>query len=148
MIPMEHGDQTECALNAEVIERLANVLADHPVSFAMVFGSAVKAGLNDDGDIDLAVEFDDIRPTDDGYSDTFLRLRSDLDERFSRDIDVVDIHTLSAEFARAAFDVGIVVRGSSAAKDDLEAKLAAEHLSVEEAKRRVAAAADELVDDT
>lgn len=141
---MTIGEHTEVGLNEDVLDRLESVLSDHPISFAMIFGSAARSDFAEDSDIDIAVEFGDIRPTDDGYSEVYLRLLSDLDERMGRDIDVVDVHSLTPRFARAAFDTGVVIHGSEGTKVALENELATGTLSVDEARDRVSAAAEKL----
>lgn len=141
---MTVGEHTGVPLDEDVLDRVLTVLSDHPVSFAMVFGSSSRDGLAEGSDIDLAVEFSEKRPTDDGYSEVYLRLLSDLNGLFSHDVDVVDVHSLTPRFARAVFDSGVVVFGSAEEKETLESELETGSLSVDEARERVSAAAQRL----
>jgi hypothetical protein len=94
--------------------------------------------------VDLAVEFEELRPDDDGYSDAYLRLLSDLEETLSVTVDIVDVHTMPPEFARVVFDQGILLRGTEQRRSELEQAIAGDELTVSEARERVAAAADRL----
>lgn len=131
-------------LDDDLLDRVRGVLKDHPVSFAMVFGSAARVGHGRANDLDLAVEFGAIRPTDDGYSDVYLGLLSDLHDALDHEVDVVDVHALSPRFARAVFDAGVVILGTEDAKESLEQAVATGTLSVDDARDRVSAAAGRL----
>lgn len=63
---------TGIAEREEVERRVRTVLSGHPVSFAMLFGSASTGSSGTDSDIDIAIEFEAVRPSDEGYSDVFL----------------------------------------------------------------------------
>lgn len=95
-------------------------------------------------DLDLAIEFDDLRPEDDGYSDAYLGLRSDLNTAVAINVDVVDVHSMTDRFARAAFDTGDVIHGPKRRRDELERNIAAESASVADACKRVTAAMTRL----
>lgn len=130
---------------ADSIRRtLRSVLDEHPVSFAMVFGSAARGSMDDRSDVDVAVEFDDHRPGDDGYSDVYLRLVSDLDGALPTDVDVVDVHSMPPQFARVAFDDGDVIVGSDSRRRELEREVAGDSPSRRDACARIAAAAERL----
>lgn len=66
---MSSENSPEGRLPAAERERLVATLEAAPVSFAMVFGSAGRGELTDRSDLDIAVEFDGLRSSDDGYSD-------------------------------------------------------------------------------
>jgi predicted nucleotidyltransferase len=134
----------DLSLTDQTVETLRSVLERHDVGFALVFGSAARPGATDPADIDIAVEFDEACPGDDGYSDIYLRLCSTLDETVSREVDVVDVHTMSPTFAHVAFDQGVLLVGSDARRDELADKLAGETPSVHEARERVNAAVERL----
>lgn len=126
------------------VERVREVLETHPVAFAMVFGSRGRGTANADSDIDIAVEFSDVRPSDDGYSATYLRLVTDLTETLDMTVDVVDVHSMPARFARAAFETGTVVHGMEARRQQLENELAGDPISLDEARSRVSAAVERM----
>lgn len=45
-------------LDAATIETLRRVLAEHGVSFAVLFGSGARGSMDEDTDLDVAVEFE------------------------------------------------------------------------------------------
>jgi len=140
---MSGTDPSNVALDAATLERLVDVLAANGVSFALVFGSAARdTPLT--GDIDIAVEFDELRPEDEGYASATLRLRSALDTALDENVDMVDVHSLSPRFARVVFDQGVPVLGYRERMEELAARLAGDEPTVGEARRRVSAAADRL----
>ncbi|WP_415380305.1 type VII toxin-antitoxin system MntA family adenylyltransferase antitoxin [Halosimplex sp. TS25] len=141
---MGAGNWANNPLDAETLACLRECLDRHPVSFAMVFGSVARDEARNGSDIDLAIEFESLRPEDDGYSDAYLRLRSDLDERLPVEIDVVDVHSLPPSFGRVVFEDGTVVLGSDERRAELEREVAGEQPSVSDARSRVAAAARRL----
>ena len=141
------GDRTGSMLDAERLAPIRRVLEEHPVSFAMLFGSAAHGTHTEDSDIDVAVEFAETRPSDDGYSDVYLGLLSDLEESLTTAVDVVDVHSLTSRFARAVFDSGIVIIGDDEKRAVLERELAADSLSVDDARERVATAVEQLEED-
>ena len=141
------GERVDAMLDEEQLAVIRRVLERHSVSFAMLFGSTVHRSHTADTDIDLAVEFDGMRPADDGYSDAYLGLLSDLEDALTTPVDVVDVHTLTPQFARAIFDTGVVVIGDDEQQAALERDLAADTLSVDDARERVATAVERLLED-
>lgn len=140
---MEDGP-IEVPLAPTMVEQMRDVLDGHSVAFAMVFGSRGRGTADADSDIDIAVEFSDIRPTDDGYSATYLRLVTDLSEELDMTVDVIDVHSMPARFARAAFETGIVVHGTEARRQQLENELVGNSISFDEARSRVSAAVERM----
>lgn len=136
------GDDSE--LDDALVTEIRECLRSHPVSFAMIFGSVARGTTTDTSDVDLAVEFDSLRPTDEGYSDAYLRLRSDLNESLGVDVDVVDVWSMSPAVARAAFDRGRVVLGTEDRRETLEAERALPQAGRADARQRVAAALERL----
>lgn len=122
------------------------VLEDHPVSFAMVFGSAARGTASESSDLDVAIELADVRPGDAGYSDSFLRVYADVSDSLPGEVDVVDVHTMTPEFASVAFDEGVVVVGSASRGAELERELTGAEPSVEDARKRVETAVRRLRD--
>jgi len=132
------GDTDE-SIRAE----LQRVLSAHPVSFAMLFGSAARESVAAADDIDLAVEFETHRPSDDGYSDVYLKLVDDLESALSTEVDAVDVHTMDESFATVVFDAGEGLVGDDR-RSELAASVTGARPSAERAQARVAAAADRL----
>ncbi|MWV41021.1 nucleotidyltransferase domain-containing protein [Natrialba sp. INN-245] len=126
------------------IETLRSVLAENAVSFALLFGSGARGSMADRSDLDVAIEFDDRRPGDDGYSEAYLRLCATLAEEVPTSIDVVDVHAMSPRFARVAFDEGEVILGSDQRRAELADEYAGQPPSVRDACDRVAAAVERL----
>lgn len=120
-----------------VLQGVREVLEDHPVSFAMVFGSAARGTTTEGSDLDIAVELEAVRPGDAGYSDVYLRVYSDVSDALPAEVDVIDVHTMTPEFASVAFEDGVVVVGSASRGAELERELAGNEPSVEDARKRV-----------
>jgi predicted nucleotidyltransferase len=113
----------------------------------MLFGSAGRGTMHERSDVDVAVAFEDVRPTDDEYSRVYVALLSAVDDALSADVDVVDVHSMTPQFARAAFENGTVVVGSEEQRVELADELAGAATSVDDARCRVAAAVNRLHDD-
>jgi predicted nucleotidyltransferase len=131
-------------LEDTALDDVREVLAQHSVSFALLFGSGARVSTTEMGDVDLAVEFEELRPDDDGYSDAYLRLLSDFEETLSVAVDIVDVHTMPPAFARVVFDQGILLLGTDQRRVELEQPIAGDELTVNDARKRVAAAVDRL----
>jgi predicted nucleotidyltransferase len=138
------GDTAEAALDEGIYSDIQSVISQYPLSLVLVFGSAARNTRDSDSDIDLAVEFDDIRPEDDGYSETYLGLLSDLDDALSCNVDVVDVHTMSPQFAYVVFDEGMLLLGSETRREEIRCTIVGESPSVSEGRDRVSAAAKRL----
>lgn len=126
------------------LKALEEVLAKHPVSFAMVFGSVARGGSEPPNDIDLAVEFSSLRPGDPGYNERYFSLIDALETATDSDVDVVDVHTMPPTFARIAFDDGVRIIGSAQRHSELEKQIAGDRPTFEEARERVSNAARRL----
>jgi predicted nucleotidyltransferase len=137
-------DPTGISLDPMTVERMCEVLERHSVAFAMVFGSRGRETADADSDIDIAVEFADVRPADDGYSTTYLRLVTDLTDALDMTVDVVDVHSMPPRFAHAAFDTGTVVHGTETRRRRLVDELAGDPITLDEARSRVSAAVERM----
>jgi len=135
-------------LDDETLADVRRVLDEHGVSLAILFGSGAQPQPTAVGDLDFAIEFEDCRPDDGGYSDVYLRLLSDLEETVSLGVDVVDVHTMPPEFGRVVFDQGRLLLGTDQRRAELERAIAGDELTISEACDRVAAAADRLREET
>lgn len=112
----------------------------------MLFGSAARGEGAERGDVDLAVEFGD-EVADGGYSATYLALVTDLEDSIGEDVDVVTFASMSPQFRSVVLEEGIPVVGTEADRAELERRFRREPPSVDDARRRVAAAASRLADD-
>lgn len=140
---MPGADDPVVALTDDELQRLRDLLATHGVELAIVFGSAAHPE-SDPADVDLAVEFAERRPTDEGYAAAYLDLYSALEDELDRPVDLVDVRSTSPTFASVVFDDGVLVLGSTDRLAALERRLAGDEPSVEDARKRVAAAAGRL----
>ncbi|WP_254538441.1 type VII toxin-antitoxin system MntA family adenylyltransferase antitoxin [Halomarina litorea] len=112
------------------LDALQAVLREHPVRLAVLFGSHAAETTHATSDIDLAVEFDDHRPSDPDYNDVFLGLSADLSDTLeTNDVDLVDLHAVSPALAAAIFENGVLLVGT------------AEHAA--ERRRQLTASADD-----
>ena len=142
---MSVEDSSDGSLSAAERERVVAALEEAPVSFAVLFGSAGRGEMTEESDLDIAVEFDGLRSSDGGdYNDVYFSLRGDLSAAVSRSVDLVDVHSMSPAFARAALTGGAVLVGEEADRERLVDELAGELPTVEEGYKRVAAAAERL----
>jgi len=141
---MGRGDRSDSTPGEDLRRRVRRVLSEHPVSFAMLFGSAGHGTMDGGSDLDVAVEFDGVRPTDDDYNDTYLTLLADLEDEVPYAVDLVDVNSMSPRFARAAFDGGDVLVGGDERRRELERNVATGELSVAEARERIGAAVERL----
>lgn len=141
---MTTADEPEMALPSETLRRLRGILEEHGVGLALLFGSAARPGGGDPADIDLAVEFADLEPTDDGYASAYLDLYTALEDRLDAEVDLVDVRSMSPRFASVVFDEGVLILGSPEHREKLADKLGGETPSAAEARDRVAAAVARL----
>jgi len=94
-------------------DRLVTVLSDAPITVAVLYGSHARGEATDDGDIDLAVTFDDEL---DSAARTRARLR--LIERLSAEletdaVDVVPLSRTEPALRRSIHEEGIVIYGTA-----------------------------------
>jgi predicted nucleotidyltransferase len=127
-----------------VLETCRRILEEHDVSTAILFGSAADPEREEWRDLDVVVEFASHRPGDDGYSGAYLRLLTDLDDAVDPDVDVVDVHSASPSFVGVALENGRLLVGSDERRRELLDELGDEPPTLEDARRRVADAADRL----
>ena len=98
--------------NSLPLERLQAVLQEHPVQVAILFGSHAHGETHTRSDIDIAVEFETVCPSDPDYNEVFFGLSADLSEALeSDDVDLVDLQTVSPELAEIIFDQGVLLIG-------------------------------------
>jgi predicted nucleotidyltransferase len=110
--------------DGDVFETVESVLADHPVSVGIVFGSRARGESHEHSDIDIAVAFDNLEPGDSGHLDARLGLGADLALALGTDdVDVVDLHSAPPALVRAIFRDGKQVVGTDEAASHLRETL-------------------------
>ena len=94
------------------LDALQSVLGDHPIRLAVLFGSYATDRVHARSGVDIAVEFENLRPGDDSYNEGFLGLGADVSEALGTDdVDLLDVHALSASLARSVFEEGVLIIG-------------------------------------
>ena len=134
------------ALNASLdLDALQAVLWEHPVQLAILFGSHATETTHATSDIDLAVEFDDHRPSDPSYNDVFLGLSADLSDTLETDdVDLVDLHMVSPALAAAIFENGVLLVGEQDHATKLRRQLTAAQSQQQSPRDRLDAALDRI----
>jgi predicted nucleotidyltransferase len=140
---MVRGTDSELPLDADQRRRLRDILRNNDVALAAAFGSTVR-GDDDPADLDLAIEFEDYRPGDDGYASVYLRLFSALEDALGVEIDLVDVHSMAPGFASAALSEAVLLVGDADRLDALARWYEADSPSATDARERIVAAADRL----
>ncbi len=122
-------------------------LREHPVRLAILFGSHATETTHATNDIDLAVEFDEHRPSDPDYNDVFLGLSADLSDALETDdVDLVDLHTVEPPLAAAIFENGILLVGEAEHATELRRRLTASGDDQQSPRDRLDAALDRIDD--
>lgn len=132
----------DVALSTDTLQRLRDVLTAHDVKLALLFGSAARPN-EEPADIDIAIAFEDHRPTDTGYAAVYFDLLADLTD-LECDVDVVDVHTMQPQFSSVVFDEGVLIVGSPDRRDALAEQLVQTEPTLEDARERIGAAATRL----
>jgi predicted nucleotidyltransferase len=111
----------------DVFETVESVLADHPVSVGIVFGSRARGESHEHSDIDIAVAFEELEPGDSGHLNLRLQLGADLALALGTDdVDVIDLHSAPPALLRAIFRDGKQVVGTDEAASHLRETLLSE----------------------
>lgn len=127
------------------LETLREVIQEHPVQVALLFGSHASGETHSRSDIDIAVEFETVRPEEPDYNEVFLGLSADLSETLATDdVDLVDLRTASPELAASVFDQGVLLVGDPERATDLRNELTATASSDRSPRERFDAAVAEI----
>lgn len=128
------------------------VLREHPIRLAILFGSHATETTHATSDIDIAVEFADLQPSQPSYNDVFLGLSADLSETLATDdVDLVDIHAVSPPLAAAIFDNGVLLVGEQEHAIELRRRLVPDKSENQSPRERLTEAIDRIdahLDDT
>ncbi|WP_323173252.1 nucleotidyltransferase domain-containing protein [Natrialba sp. PRR66] len=103
----------EAALGESVpLETLLEVLQEHPVKLAILFGSHAQGETHAGSDLDIAVVLETVRPDHPDYNDVFFGLSADLSAALETDeIDLVDLQTASPDLVESIFAQGVLLIG-------------------------------------
>lgn len=107
-------------LDRRTIDRLQEVLDQHPIRLGVLFGSQATGEAGSHSDIDVAVEF---LPSVEDQFKAQLRLGVDLtDVLGTDDVDVVDLQTVPPAVGYSALAHGTVLVGDSERAEELLAQ--------------------------
>lgn len=136
------GEDVPVVNEAVDLDGICEVLAEHPVRLAVIFGSTVRGERHPHSDIDLAVEFEEDAPD---TLDTRLSLFADLSTRLDRnDIDIAIVDELDPRVGKRAFSEGVLVLGSE--KRFERYRTAFEHVVDREVRESPAERFDAVID--
>ncbi|ELY63588.1 type VII toxin-antitoxin system MntA family adenylyltransferase antitoxin [Natrinema versiforme] len=94
------------------LETLQEVLQEHSVQLAILFGSHAQGKTHAGSDLDIAVVLETVRPDDPAYNDVFFGLSAALSTALETDdIDLVDLQTASPRFAESIFTQAVLLVG-------------------------------------
>jgi predicted nucleotidyltransferase len=103
------------------VDVLRSVLENHPVSFALLFGSQVDGTADAESDVDLVVELTDGAD----QTESFFSLLTDITVALDRnDVDLTLLSDLAPRVGRRAFEHGIVLVGTEERASNLEREFA------------------------
>lgn len=98
---------------------LTEVLQDHPVEFAVLFGSQVTGTADERSDVDIAVGFE---PHVEDQKEAYMALLSAISSALDRnDLDLSLLDDLPARVGRSALEDGIVLVGPDEMAEQLRA---------------------------
>lgn len=116
MRPVEETD----AVSTLDVDAIHAILEAHPVRLGILFGSHASGTTHSASDVDVAVAFENRRPSDPDYNDEFLGLSADLSDALGTDdVDLVDLQTASPALAETIFDHGTLLVGDPSDVDRL-----------------------------
>lgn len=94
------------------VARLQTQFEHAPVRTAICFGSQTHGETHSSSDIDFAVEFDGIQPSDERYNEVYFGLLAELTAILETEaVDLLDIQTASDSLVRTIIDQGILLYG-------------------------------------
>ena len=100
-------------------EAVRSVLRDHPVEFAVLFGSVARGESNAESDVDIGVVFESFR-TVRAYRTAREELIADLMSATEQnEIDLVDLNDAEPSVARHALSDAVVLLSDTAQLSDL-----------------------------
>lgn len=116
-------DGTASEVDPQVV---ADLLSEHPVRLAVLFGSQATGTVTAESDVDVAVEFDKSLSVEERHR-ARLDLIVDLMTALGmNDVDVTDLGTVRPAVGASALRTGTVLRGSEDRAAELLARFEAE----------------------
>jgi predicted nucleotidyltransferase len=94
----------------DVIERIGDVVAGHPVVFSYLFGSFARDDARKGSDVDVAVHFAPGMVAADRF-ERCLRMGAELETSLGRQVDVVDLGSAPLRLAGRILTERVVVTG-------------------------------------
>ncbi|QGA81940.1 Minimal nucleotidyltransferase [Halomicrobium sp. LC1Hm] len=129
------------------VDSLQTVLREHSVRLAILFGSYATETIHPESDIDLAVEFDDLRQTEPEYNDVFFGLSAELSDVLeTNDVDLVDLHAVSPSLATSIFENGVLLVGEAEHATELRRQLTVPEDDQQSPRERLDAALERIDD--
>ena len=116
-------------------------IREHPIQIGLLFGSQASGETHSESDIDIAVEFEGVEPTDSDYNEVFFGVSADLSEVLETDdIDLIDLQRASPELVESIFEQGILLVGDPEHATDVRNRLTATKSSDQSPRERFDAA--------
>lgn len=126
--------ESDGTLDRRTLDRLKEVLNEHPIRLGVLFGSQATGAAESHSDIDVAVEF---LPSVEDQFKAQLELGVDLSCALGTDdIDVVDLQTVRPAVGYSALRSGIVIVGDSERVEELIAQFDSERERSTSTERR------------
>lgn len=123
------------------LDAVRAVLRDYPVRLTILFGSHATGEAHGESDIDIAVEFENKRPSDPTYNEVFFGLSADISDTLETDdVDVVDLHSTSPAVAESIFESGVLLVGEQEHAAELRRQLTTASSDQRSPKERLDAA--------
>ena len=86
----------------EHIDELFKLCKQYHVAELYAFGSMVSGKFTTNSDIDLLVKFSDVQPLE--YFDNYIDFKSDLEELYSRKVDLVEMQAVKNPVLKRIID--------------------------------------------
>lgn len=93
-----------------LVEQLGEVIAEHSVAFAYLFGSAARDRARQDSDVDVAVHFEPGLDAAERF-ERCLQLGVALERALGRDVDVIDLEEAPVRLAGRILTERVVILG-------------------------------------
>ncbi|MEF8786195.1 MAG: nucleotidyltransferase domain-containing protein [Haloarculaceae archaeon] len=141
---MERVEETDLGQRLPV-DTLQQLFEEQQVRLAICFGSYASGRTHSQSDIDLALEFEDVRPGDDSYNDTFFRVYEAVSTALETDdVDLLDIHSLSGSLAQTVLTDGILIYGNAERVEALREQLIVEETEQQSPRDRLDTAIERI----
>ena len=89
-------------LQKHEIEKIESICSKHKVERLYIFGSAASGKMKENSDIDFLVKFSDMDLY--YYFENLLSLKSELEELFNRQVDILEEQALKNPYLKKSID--------------------------------------------